>query len=66
MFSKIKKLLSDDKLLSEHTNKFTSRAQELFDDKNQIIPDIDFFSELFGTKPDSTGYKKWKKGCPHN
>jgi hypothetical protein len=42
-------------------NKLYGFEQELLDDKNQIIPDIDFFSKLFGTKPDSTGYKKWKK-----
>ena len=42
-------------------NKLDIYKQELLGDDNQNIPDIDFFSELFGKKPDSTGYKNWKK-----
>lgn len=42
-------------------NKLDIYKQELLDDKNQNIPDIDLFSKLFGKKPDSTGYKNWKK-----
>ena len=41
-------------------NKLYGYQQKLLND-NQNIPDIDFFSELFGKKPDLTGYEKWKK-----
>ena len=42
-------------------NKLYRYKQELSGDVNRNIPDIDFFSELFGKKPDSTGYEKWKE-----
>ncbi len=42
-------------------NKLYGYQKKLLDDDNQNIPDIDFFSKLFGKKPDLTGYEKWKK-----
>ena len=42
-------------------NKLNGYQQKLLDDDNRNIPDIDFFSKLFGKKPDLTGHEKWKK-----